>query len=256
MAGDITPGGVFSTGQPPWTVNSAARPAKVKVLPPLTTRYQFSWLTPDGGVEDGVRMGPSTPLFTEAFTAFARGTLIQTTTGPIAIEDLLPGDRIVTSVGAATLRWKGSRVIAPLHKDMPLHRIASEALGPSRPLPDLLVGPAARIVSRRTSLRAMVGTDAALVPAASLADDNSVIRIRPISAIQVFHLGFARHSIFTANGVEVESAHPGTLSDSLGREIRSLYLSMFPHHDNLPDFGELAMPRLRGEDLRRLTALA
>ena len=116
--------------------------------------------------------------------------------------------------------------------------------------------PAARLVSRRTALRTLIGADAALVPVASLADGEAVIRINPMSSVQVFHIGFARHTTFTANGVEVESVHPGKLDRALPHGQERLYMSMFPHLTHPSDFGVLALERLQGDILAKITHVA
>ncbi|WP_375263759.1 Hint domain-containing protein [Palleronia sp.] len=249
---DLPRSGAFPPASQPWTVRRPApAPSRVAAPVPFDTRYSFTWAGPDGMVEERARMGPSLAIFTDAFAALGRGALIQTPNGPVAVEDVLPGDRIVTDRGALPLRWKGSRVIAPQHRNVGLFRIAAEAFGPTRPSPDLLLGPAARIVSRRTRLQSLIGAEAALMPVAALEDSETVIRIRPVSAMQVFHLGFDGHVTFTANGVELESVHPGPRTGLLAPEIAALYLSMFPHIEGFDDFGDLVLPRLQGEALKQ-----
>lgn len=237
----------------PWTVRGPS-PARVEERAPLDTRYDFTWSDRDGVIEERVRMGPSLPVFTDAFAALGRGALVQTPDGPVAVEDLLPGDRIATCQGVLPLRWKGSRMVAPQHGKVTLFRVTAEALGPGRPGPDLLLGPAARLVTRGPRLRSLVGEDAALMPVAALEDSETVVRIRPVSAVQVFHLGFDGHATFTANGVDLESVHPGAQADSLGPVMAALYLSMFPHVRRFEEFGDLVLTRLAGEVLSRATA--
>ena len=94
----------------PWAPRADRRPIRAT---PLTRRYEMSWLTPDG-VESGTRIAPAAAPFEEAFAAFARGTLIATEDGPVAVEDLVPGQQIVTADGASeTLLWVGSMTLFP-----------------------------------------------------------------------------------------------------------------------------------------------
>ena len=245
--------GTFPPAARPWTVRSPA--SRVDMRAPFDTRYSFTWVDRDGAIDERVRMAPSLAAFTDAFAALCRGTLVQTPDGPVAVEDLVPGDPITTCHGILPLRWKGSRVVAPQHAKVALYRVTAEALGPARPSPDLLLGPAARIVTRGPRLRALIGEDAApLMPVSALEDSETVIRIRPVSALQVFHLGFDRHGTFLANGVELESVHPGALVADLEGEMMALYLSMFPHLRRIEEFGDLVLPRLEGETLARATA--
>ncbi len=243
----------------PWTVpgaptRAATRPAAVRV--PSDTRYVVTWLDGAGELQERVRLGPSDALFTGAFTALARGGIVQTPDGPAAVEDLQPGDRVVTAAGIERLVWKGSRIVAPQHSELPLFRVSADAFGPGRPMPDLLLGPAAHVVSRRSSIETLVGDSAALIPVSALADGEAVIQVRPVSAVQVFHLGFARHTTFAVNGVEIESVHPGGVDAAPSPEHRAHFLSMFPHVARMDDFGRLAMHRLHGDHLKRLHLVA
>jgi len=239
----------------PWTVRSARAyhaPRPAQRAPANDTRYHLWWLGADGMVEDAARLGPSAALFTDSFAALARGCLVQTPDGPAAVEDLLPGDMVQTEAGPEPVLWKGSRVIAPQHHALSLYRVAADAFGPGRPMPDLLLGPAARLVSRRTALPELIGSDRALVPVAALCDGDAVVQVRPVSGVQVFHLGFVRHTIFTANGVELDSTHPGEPDPALPPEAWRQYLAMFPHLAGNAGFGPLAVPRLSGEILERV----
>lgn len=253
MSDSLPDRAAFPASTRPWTVRRANAP-RMPILPPLDVRYHVCWIDADGAIDDFHRMGPALPLFTEAFCAVVRGALVQTVDGQVAVEDLLPGTRIITADGAAPLKWKGDRTILPQTSGRPLFRIPSEALGPGRPMPDLVLGMGARLVSRRTILRSLMGVEAALVPVAALADGQSVIEIMPISAVQVFHLGFERHTTFTVNGLEIESVHPGRLDPALGSDLQGLYMSMFPHLGSAEDFGRLAIPRAEDEILDRLSA--
>lgn len=219
-----------------WNVRH--RPLRA-ALPPLTERVQLSWLSPDTGeVEEAVRAIPAMRLFTQAFGAFARGGLVPTPGGPVAVEDLIPGDRVVTTEGPMALLWKGARTLArPRSGGASVYRIPADALGLGRPMPDLMLGPSARIASRRTD------SGPTFVPVSSMPDSMAVIAITPISPVQTFHLAFARHLSFTINGVEVESHHPGRIDAHVGQETQELYLSLFPHLRGMGDFGPLRLPR-------------
>ena len=257
MPNDIPNRTSFPPSVRPWSVRSTLVPQSRDTQDiPRDTRYELSWLDADGTIGDRGTAAPSTTLFTEAFTALARGALILPPDGQTAVEDLLPGDRVVTDRGVEPLMWKGSRAVAPVQRSLPLFRVAADALGPGRPMPDLLLGPGARLVSRRTALRNLIGAEAALIPIASLVDGEAVIQIRPLSTVQVYHLGFPRHATFTANGVQVESVHPGTLDRRIPDAIRELYMQLFPHFAQPSDFGALALERLQGDILAKVTFAA
>lgn len=108
-------------------------------------KYEASALMPDLSISFKSHVAPATPLFEEACTAYARGTLIPTVRGPIAIEDLLPGDYVESSLGAQPVTWIGSTTYVPGIPDdattlASLARITSDSFGPGRPMVDVLVG--------------------------------------------------------------------------------------------------------------------
>lgn len=229
------------------------RPQRVM---PLMRRIEVACLGPRGAVTDIARMVPATPIFEDAFCAFTRGNLFQTDRGLIAVEDLWPGDRVRTvTAGFCTLLWRGATMIVPGARDQDpamgrLTRIAADALGIARPMHDLVLGPRARLVHRAPGIRTLTGQDMALVPARDLVDATQVVELTPPTPVQVFHLGFANHARLIANGVEVESYHPGPAhAMGLRQDLVPLFMSCFPHLEGLSDFGPQILPRLRMADL-------
>lgn len=223
---------------------------------PLMRKIEVACLGPTGDIVEFTRIVPAIPAFDEAFSAFARGTLFPTDRGLVAVEDLLPGDRLKTaSNGFQTLLWRGSTLVVPQARGQDpamgrLTRIAADALGIARPMHDLVLGPHARIAHRAPGVARATGSDAALIPAADFIDGDQVIEITPPSPVPVFHLAFTAHERLLANGVEVESFHPGPAPMLTMRpEYLSLFLSCFPHVGQLAEFDVLCLPRLRLGDL-------
>lgn len=221
-------------------------------------KYEVVWLSPEGLVEDFRRLAPASPCFESAFSAIGRGTLITTTDGPRAVEDLLPGDMIVgRQFGAQPLRWIGQMAMVPGQHGMEpaqsaLTRISADAFGLGRPMPDLLLGPAARLEHRVPDGLTRIGAERAYLPASTFVDGSSAIEITPVAPVQVYHLALDRHDSIQANGLEIETFHPGRVSDlRLSDDLFALYLSMFPQVERLSEFGEMALPRLTEADLRR-----
>jgi hypothetical protein len=219
-------------------------------------RVDIAYLSPLGQIEEASRLVPSLLPYEEAFAAFARGTLLSTERGFVAVEDLWPGMEVrVAGGGLSRLLWRGSTMIVPRGQGQDpamtrLTRLSADALGFGRPFEDLVLGPRARLVNRRAGVRLLTGHDAALIPASDLVDGVSAIEVTPAAPVEVFHLGFARHERLLANGVEVESHHPGPLhAVPLRGEQLALYLACFPHMPNLLSFGDPALPRLRLRDL-------
>lgn len=230
----------------PWAPRAERRPLRAA---PLTRRYEMAWLGPSG-VETATRVAPAAAPFEEAFAAFARGTLIATETGPVAVEDLVPGQRLLTHDGAAEpLLWLGSMTLFPKAAEgaepARLVRITADSLGLGRPMPDLVLAPHARVLLSGARLKARLGLDAAFAPARALADGLSVIEVAPVAPITVFHLMLPRQAGLRAAGMDVESFHPGPgFAELTDPQSRALFLALFPHLDRLDQFGPAPIPRL------------
>lgn len=229
--------------------------------PLLRRQVELAVLSASGRVEEGVRIVPSLPPFEEPFAAFARGTLIAGPCGLVAIEDLWPGMEVRIDGGQiGRVLWRGSTMIVPQGEGQDpamtrLTRLSVEALGLGRPFQDLVLGPRARVVNRRAGVRLLTGRDAALLPASDLVDGSTAVEIAPASPVEVFHLALDRHATLLANGVEVESYHPGPLhAFPLRGEHLALFLGCFPHLRDLLSFGDPILPRLRQRDLELFDA--
>ncbi len=219
---------------------------------PLLRKYEVMHLAENGDLESFSRLAPAHPAFEDAFAAFARGTLFETARGRIAIEDLLPGDQVRTlESGFQPVLWRGATTLVA---DAPgqsrqmgrLTRIAADALGIARPMPDLVLGPTARLFDAGRAAQKLSHGAGAFVPARDHIDGINVIELTPISAVEVFHIGLPQQHRILAHGVELESQHPGSLHMlGLRGEVLRLYLSFFPH---IPDFS--ALPPLRHPRLR------
>lgn len=220
---------------------------------PLMRKYEVAHLTPSGDIADFSQIAPSLPVFEEAFAAIARGALFMTDRGLTAIEDILPGDQIQTvNNGFQTLLWKGSTTIVPETMTGPrgqssgmgqLTRITVDSFGLGRPMPDLLLGPKARLVVRSRKIGEV------LAPVTDLQNGDTVFSVSPFTPVQAYHLAFEDHQILRVNGLDIESYHPGNgVEMSLSRELLPLFLGLFPHCTTVDDFGSTCMQRADGED--------
>jgi len=216
----------------------------------LTRRYEIKWLTPNQEIQARNTIGPAIPMFEDAFSAFARGSLVQTPDGPVAVEDLHPGMLIDTVDGdPQPLLWIGAMALLPAssHPDISvshLYRIAEGSFGISSGMPDLLLGSGARIMRSGVTGDPM----ARLIDIPDLCDGFSVIEVTPRSPARVFHLGMASHSLIQVNNVVTETYHPGLNPQMrLSEEMFQIFLSVFPHIRRLDDFGPLNHLR-QGQD--------
>lgn len=222
----------------------------------LTRRYEIAWLTEDGGVATDSRVAPAIAEFEEAFSALARGTVVATTEGPVAVEDLVPGMEVLTAEGRAEpITWIGSMTLFPSggHLKMEtatLTRITADAFGIGRPMPDLLLGPHARILLRDPRCRAFTGASACYAPARSFIEGISVIELRPVAPVTVHNLVLRRHGSLKSAGLEIESYHPGSaVGDLMDPQLAEIFLSLFPQMRSLADFGPLSRPRMAARDV-------
>lgn len=225
-------------------------------MTPLMRRVEVACLLPSGEVIESPRLVPALPAFEDPFSAFTRAALVTTERGLTAVGDLWPGDRVRTvDSGFQTLLWKGSTTLVPHARGQDpamgrLTRIAADGLGIARPMADLVLGPSARITHRAPAVVQLTASEMALVPARDFVDGCAVIEITPPTPVEICHLGFAGHEIIVANGIEVESYHPGPIHNlGLRPEYLDLFLSCFPHLDSYTDWGLPAHPRLRRSDL-------
>jgi len=214
-------------------------------------KYHVKTLRPDGSVRETEQIGPATPVFEAAFSAFAHGTMIQTPRGPVAIEDIYPGMKVKTADrGPMPVLWVGSMTLVPkaqgvASRDCRLTRVMSDAFGLGRPDRDLMAGPGARLLMRPAALRDSFGRERVLMPARDLVDGHSVIEIVPPRPVTVYHLCLRRHAVISAAGMDVETYHPGAgFERSMGQNMEALFLSLFPHIEKPQDFGATAYPRL------------
>lgn len=217
---------------------------------PLMRRYEIAGMTPAGEIVDFVRRAPATPAFEDAFAAFARGTLISTPAGPVAVEDLRPGMVVETAEGPQPVLWIGGTVFFPNLPDRPetalrLTRITADSMGFGKPSPDLLLGPRARLLFRHEGCQEMLGSPAAVAPATAFVDGINTVSVKPAAPLTVYHLALEGQQVLLANGIEVESFHPGPAAEEMmDFDTRTLFLSLFPHVESLTDFGPMTLPRL------------
>jgi len=134
------------------------------------------------------------------FLCFAEGTLIETETGPRAVETLAPGDRLRTADGGLTsVRWLGlmpvdTRLCHPA-KVNPI-RITAGALGEGLPERDLML-----------SADHAICLDGILVNAGALVNGTTITQVRdmPLDGFTYYHVETDAHQLLLAEGVAAES---------------------------------------------------
>ncbi|WP_425037730.1 Hint domain-containing protein [Primorskyibacter sp. S187A] len=221
---------------------------------------EVAHLLPDLTTKTTRHRVPRLPVYEEAAAAFARGCIVQTVDGPVAVEDLMPGDYVETSRGPQAITWIGSTqlVTGPGGQGSSLThlvRVMADSLGPSRPQSCLVLGQGARLLHASQERAADLASAGVLCPARDFVDGVSVIELMPPSPVQMFHIAFRRHATFNIGGIEAESYHPGAdIHERLGKNARQLLLSLFPHLTALGDFGPVTLPRASRDRLERVGA--
>ena len=132
---------------------------------------------------------------------YARGTLILTVRGEIAVEDLAIGDVVLTATGARRpISWLGHRSLDCRGHARPelVHpiRIAQHAIGENKPAQDLYVSPAHAICID------VLGE--VLIPACALANGSTITQV-DVDQITYWHIELDSHDILIANGLPAES---------------------------------------------------
>ncbi len=136
---------------------------------------------------------------TDVVTCFYPGTAIATPHGSTPVEELRPGDLVLTHQGAALpVRWIGrsdvSTRFADPHRVLPI-RITAAALGGGLPRRDLLVSPDHALF-----------LGGVLVQAGALAGTPGIWRERDVpERFSYYHVELASHELLLAEGVAAES---------------------------------------------------
>ncbi|MFV0411508.1 MAG: Hint domain-containing protein [Paracoccus sp. (in: a-proteobacteria)] len=176
---------------------------------------------------------------------FTTDTLIETACGAVAVQDLSPGDLVVTlDHGLQPIRWTGAQPLsqarlAETPRLRPI-RIRAGALAAGVPERDLLVSPQHRVLIRSKIAQRMFDATEILIAAKHLTAIAGIEIAEDLHEITYFHLLFERHEIVISNGAETESLYTGPEAmKSLSLEARQEIFSLFPelsrlNHQSLP----------------------
>lgn len=153
---------------------------------------------------------PDTPHF----ICFCRGTLIRTARGEIPVEDLRPGDMVLTQDhGYQPLRWIGSKSLSTellsVFPNLRPIRLASGSLGNNLPQRDLYVSRQHRILVSSKIAENIFGEREILVAAKSLTAIAGIDPVESTESVEYFHLLFDQHEIIFSEGAKTESLFTG-----------------------------------------------
>lgn len=184
------------------------RAARVPAPEAPALRFEIAWLDPQGRERwDDLRL-PAGPAAEDAVALLASGTPVETPRGAVAVEDLIPGDRVRTVEGSATVTWIGRRLHHAAGPRPTLLRVGAGAFGRDRPEGHVVLGGAAHMRVEGPRCRPLVGGDAALAPVASLVDSLGVVAVRPPGDVATYGIACEGAATLLCAGLPVAAYHP------------------------------------------------
>jgi hypothetical protein len=178
----------------------------------------------------------------ESIICFASGTQIATPQGPRKIEDINPGDLVLTADhGPQPVRWHGRKSVRGVGDLAPV-RFGAGTIGNDQPL---LVSPQHRVLIDDYRSGLYFGDDEVLVAAKALLGACDVTA-QPCARITYHHLLFDRHEVIWAEGAAVESYFPGDTSiNGLEEAARAELFALFPElRSHTGAFAQTARPTI------------
>lgn len=169
----------------------------------------------------------------EVVPCFTPGSLIATPKGLRRIEDLRPGDRVVTrDNGLQEIAWIGGKTLtrgallrAPHLRPV---RIKAGSLGPGLPERDLSVSPNHRMLIANARNALYFDEHEVLVAAKHLTHRPGIASYLP-EEVSYLHLMFDRHEVLLVDGAWSESFQPGSQAlGAVGAEQRAELFELFP----------------------------
>jgi Hint domain-containing protein len=184
--------------------------------------YSFTYTASNGSNSD------TGYVTVDSVPCFVAGTRIETPDGPMAVEDIQPGDLVMTrDEGPQPVRWSGRRHVEAQGDLAPIH-IRAGTFGQHD---DLLVSPQHRVLVRDSLAELLFGEGEVLVAAKDLLNDHSVVR-RCGDQVTYVHLMFDQHQIIFSEGLETESFLPGPqTTNCLEQPIVDEICEIFPELD-------------------------
>jgi hypothetical protein len=160
-----------------------------------------------------------------SFPCYAAGTLIAAEGGPVPVEQLQPGNLVLTADnGLQPIRWIGARNVSGAGHLAPI-LIKAGALGNTR---DLLVSPQHRMLMQDWRSAVYFGDEQVFVAAKHLLNGTTITRA-PMAQITYVHLAFDRHEVIFAEGCPSESLHLAAEAlTALDRETLAELHDIFP----------------------------
>ncbi|MAQ82461.1 MAG: type I secretion protein [Maritimibacter sp.] len=186
--------------------------------------------TPRAPSDPARRAGTDSMSETPCFTP---GTLIATIAGPVPVEDLKVGDRVMTrDNGFQEIRWLGSRTLdaddmaAKPHLQPVLVR--KGALGNDLPARDMHLSPNHRLLVA-SEVTALYFEEREVLCAAKHLINNRGVHQAQQDQVTYIHFMFERHEVVLSDGAWSESFQPADTSlRGIGTAQRQEIFQLFP----------------------------
>lgn len=180
---------------------------------PATPTNQFYSGTADAQNGDPAAGDNDSQLdFNDASAAycFCAGAMIETDIGPVAVERLAVGDRVLTlDHGLQPIRWIGRREVTlaetVAHPEILPVRVAAGVMAPGLPLRDLWLSPQHRVLVRSKIAERMTGAAEALVAVKHLSSLPGIAKVWSPRKVTYVHLRLDRHEVILAEGIWAET---------------------------------------------------
>lgn len=155
--------------------------------------------------------GPEVDYSVICFTA---GTRIATPDGPIEVQDLVSGDRVLTrDAGVQRLRWVGHRKVSAqeiaARPELRPVRISAGALGAGMPTADLVLSRQHRVLIDDWRAQHLFGEAEVLAPSVGLLNLAGVQADPAPQGVHFVHLLLDTHELVLANGAWAETLLTG-----------------------------------------------
>ncbi len=217
----VTDTGVSIDGYLVFVVDSATGATNavgfVTTLPvPPNTEYTY---TGPGGL---------VPVPYDDLACFTRDTMIDCENGPVAVQDIVEGDLVVTrNNGLQAVRWAMSRSVAGRGEMAPI-RVKAGALGNAV---DLRFSPMHRVLISGPRAEVLYSKAEVLAHVAHLCDGDQIFK-EPCGEVTYYHILFDHHEIIRAHGCWSESFAPSEAAlDVVDGKTRAELLKLFPELD-------------------------
>lgn len=187
------------------------------------------------------------PLAEKRCLGFAAGAIVQTDKGQKCVQDIRPGDRVLTrDHGFRPIVWVGQRSVS-LAEQMAEPAlcpvlIARGALGPNMPDQPVKLSSDQGLMVEGPLTKLLFGTKEVLVPASHLVGYPGIEQA-PLAPVEYFYLMCATHEVIWADSIWTESFQAGDPAKlKLDAAQRRALETVFAVHD-IPAAGQSAARR-------------